>query len=56
MNLPGNLNGCLDYVSSAGAQAFEDLADVIEKLGDVGQGMGWANDIQSHLRAGKRYL
>lgn len=46
----------LDYVSSAGAQAFEDLADVIEKLGDAGQGMAWAKDIQSRLRAGKRYL
>ena len=39
----------LDYVSSAGAQAFEDLADVVEKLGDAGQGMGWAKDIQSCL-------
>ena len=46
----------LDYVSSAGAQAFEDLADVVEKLGDAGQGMGWAKDIQSRLRARKRYL
>ena len=46
----------LDYVSSSGAQAFEDLADVIEKLGDAGEGMGWAKDIQSRLRAGKRYL
>lgn len=46
----------LDYVSSVGTQAFEDLADVIEKLGDAGQGMAWAKDIQSRLRAGKRYL
>ena len=46
----------LDYVSSSGAQAFEDLADVVEKLGDAGEGMGWAKDIQSRLRAGKRYL
>ena len=46
----------LDYVSSAGAQAFEDLADVIENLGDAGRGMAWAKDIQSRLRAGKRYL
>lgn len=43
-------------MSSSGAQAFEDLADVVEKLGDAGEGMGWAKDIQSRLRAGKRYL
>ena len=29
----------LDYVSSAGAEAFDDLCDVVETLGDVGQGM-----------------
>lgn len=46
----------LDYVSSAGAQAFEDLADIVERLGDAGQGMGWTKDLQSRLRAGKRYL
>ena len=46
----------LDYVSSSGAQAFEDVADVVEKLGDAGEGMGWAKDIQSCLRAGKQYL
>ena len=43
-------------MSSAGAQAFEDLVDVIDKLGDAGQSMGWTKDIQSRLRAGKRYL
>ena len=42
----------LDYVSSAGAQAF----DMVERLGDVGQGMGWTKDVQSRLQAGKRYL
>ena len=31
----------LDYVSSAGAEAFDDLCDVVETLGDVGQGMEW---------------
>jgi len=25
-------------------QALENLADIIEKLCDVGQGMGWAKD------------
>ena len=46
----------LDYVTSAGAQGFEDLADVVERLGDAGQGMGWTKDIQIRLGAAKRYL
>ena len=47
----------LGYVSSAGSQAFEDLSDVVERLGDTGKGMmGWTKDIQSRLRLGKRYL
>ena len=46
----------LDYVSSTGTQAFEELLDVIEKIGDVGKGMDWAKDAQNRLRAGKRYL
>ena len=28
----------LDFVSSTGAQAFEELLDVVEKIGDVGKG------------------
>ena len=35
---------------------FKIWADVVEKLGDAGEGMGWAKNIQSRLRAGKRYL
>ena len=46
----------LDYVSSAGAEAFDDLCDVVETLGDVGQGMGWAKKQEDNLRASKRYL
>ena len=46
----------LDYVSSAGAEAFDDLCDVIETLGDVGQGMGRAKQQGNNLRASKRYL
>ena len=46
----------LDYVSSSGAQAFEDLSGVIEKLGDAGEGMDWAKDMQNRLRAPKQYL
>ena len=32
----------LDYVSSKGAQSFEELLDVIEKIGDVLKEMDWA--------------
>ena len=46
----------LDYISSAGAEAFDDLCGVAETLGDVGQGMGWAKEKQKRLREGKRYL
>ena len=46
----------LDYVSSAGAEAFDDLRDVVETLGDVGQGMGWAKQQEDNLRASKWYL
>ena len=46
----------LDYVSAAGAEAFDDLFDVVETLRDVGQGMGWAKQQENNLRASKRYL
>ena len=39
----------LDYVSSTGAQAFEELLDVVER-------MDWAKDVQNRLRAGKCYM
>ena len=31
----------LDYISCLGAEAFDDLLEVIEVLGDAGEGMGW---------------
>ena len=46
----------LDYVSSAGAQGFEEMIDIAERLGDIGQGMGWTRNLQTHLRDGKRFL
>ena len=46
----------LDYVTSAGAEAFDNLCDVLETLGDVGIGMGWAKQQENNLRASKRYL
>ena len=35
----------LDYVSAACAEVFDDLCDVVETLGDVGEGMGWAKQL-----------
>ena len=46
----------LDYVSAAVAEAFDNLCDVFETLGDVGKGMGWAKKQENNLRASKRYL
>lgn len=46
----------LDCVTSEGAEAFDDLLDVVERLGDAGQGMGWTKEMQTRLRAAKRYL
>lgn len=46
----------LDYISSSGAQAFDDLSEITETLGDLGQGMGWVKRQQHLLRESKRYL
>ncbi|KAK3721671.1 hypothetical protein QZH41_013822, partial [Actinostola sp. cb2023] len=46
----------LDYISSSGTEAFEDLLEVTETLGDIGQGMGWAKRQQLRLCESKRYL
>ena len=46
----------LDYVSAAAAEAFDYLCDVVETLGDVGQGIGWAKQQENNLRASKQYL
>ena len=46
----------LDYISSAGAQAFEDLIDVAKHLGDHIMGMTWAKEQRERLMSAKRYL
>ena len=46
----------LDYISSSGADAFEELLRVVEKLADAGQGTEWAKNLEKQLRASKRYL
>ncbi|CAB4030368.1 Hypothetical predicted protein [Paramuricea clavata] len=46
----------LDYISSAGAQAFDDLSVVVDHLGDKFMGMEWAKDQKDRLKSAKRYL
>lgn len=47
----------LDYVSAAGAKAFDDLEEVVEKLGDVyGKGLTWAKQKKEKLQLAKRCL
>ena len=46
----------LDYVSCSGAQAFEDLVNVVHQLGENGMGLTWAKTQKEALKEGKRYL
>ena len=47
----------LDYVSAAGAKAFDELEEVIDKLGDnYGKGFAWAKVQKEKLHLAKRYL
>lgn len=46
----------LDYISSAGSQAFDDLCNVVNRLGDECMGMTWAREQKERLKSSKRYL
>ena len=47
----------LDYVSATGAKAFDELEEVINKLGDnYGKGLPWAKVQKEKLHLAKRYL
>ena len=47
----------LDYVPADGVQAFDDLVEVVQKLGsDFGKGLSWANDKIDKLKNVKCYL
>ena len=46
----------LDYTSSTGAEAFDDLCDVAQRLGDSFMGMSWAKEQTDRLKTSKRYL
>jgi hypothetical protein len=47
----------LDNFSAEGAKAFEELQEIIEKLGDeCGKGLTWAKKQNEKLKKAKRYL
>ena len=46
----------LDYVSSAVAQAFEDLEEVAHGLGEMGIGHTWTKQQKQTLKGAKQYL
>lgn len=46
----------VNYISSSGAQAFGNLAEVAENRGDREKGMHWVKDVQNRLHAAKRYV
>ena len=46
----------LDYVSCSGAQAFEDLVNVVHQLRENGMGLTWAKTQKEALKEAKRYL
>lgn len=46
----------LDYISSAGAEAFDNLCEVVQRLGESVMSMSWAKEQSDRLRAAKRYL
>ena len=46
----------LDYVSCSGAQAFEDLVNVVPQLGENGMGLRKAKTRKEALKEAKRYV
>ena len=47
----------LDYFSADGAKSFDDLDDVVQKIGDSGGlGLSWAKENKEKLKVAKRYL
>lgn len=47
----------LDYFTADGAKAFDDVQEVIEKLGhEYGRGHNWVKHMNNKLKTAKRYL
>ena len=45
----------LTYADECG-QAFDELSDVVDRLGEELMGMTWAREIKECLKSAKRYL
>ena len=46
----------LDYLTADGTKAIDDLAAMVEKLGDYGQDREWVQQCGLSLKRGKQYL
>ena len=46
----------IDYISAEGAQAFDNLENVADRLGEMNMGMSWAKQRKERLKKCKRYL
>ncbi len=47
----------LDYISTMGGQAFDDLENLVDMLGDrYGKGLTWAKQTSQKLKDAKRYF
>lgn len=46
----------LDYFSSDGCKAFDEITEVVEKLGENCEGLSWAKEQERKLKLAKRYL
>ena len=46
----------LDNFSAQGAEAFDELDKLVDKLADCGRMQVWAREIKQQLRSSKQYL
>lgn len=46
----------LDYISATGTQGFDDLHEIVERLGETCMDMTWADHQEKRLKSAKRYL
>ena len=47
----------LDYFTADGAKAYDDLIEVVQKLGDCTKvGLTWSKEITNKLKSSKRYM
>ena len=46
----------LDYFTTSGSKAFDELENVADRLGELGVGMSWAKQQKQQMKLAKRYL